>query len=85
MKKLFALAFVVLALPAMAQPVQQQASPEIVALQNKLLAEISSGLQCSAQIVAAQTQFKALTDELTAAKAELAKLKPPAPAAPAKP
>lgn len=76
MKRLFALAFLIVPYGAYAQ--QQAPSPETQALTTRLTAEINNNLSCTANVITLQDAIKKLQGELAEARKthEPAKKKP---------
>ena len=65
MKKCLVILAVLIASPAFAQ---QSATPEVQALQSKLMQELNNSLQCTAQTITLQQQVTKLTADFKAMK-----------------
>ena len=65
MRKLLVTVAILIAAPALAQ---QQATPEVQALQSRVMQELNSSLQCTTQAITLQQQVTKLTADLKAMK-----------------
>lgn len=74
MLRLITITAAFLASSAFAQTPQPQGSPEILALQAKLMQELSGALQCSTQFIALQQREAVLSADLVKAQARIKEL-----------